>query len=666
MTSFVLNYNTQIKSDIEQKPVQNAVRILERDIKKRFKETDVSGGDIVLEMSDGFKAEDYEIAAGDDIIIRSGDNLGFVYALLYISEKFLGIRPFWFWLDQRIEKTDSISVKEGVYKPRAAAVKYRGWFLNDEVLILKWSINGDSEEPWRMAFEALLRCGGNLVIPGTDKSSRKYRQLASDMGLWITHHHAEPLGAEMFVRAYPDKQPNFMENSELFYKLWEEAVKEQAEYKVIWNLCFRGQGDNPFWSSDTTGRFNTPKKRADLINDVIKKQCELVKKYVKDPVFCTNLYGEIMELYSDGFIDIDKDIIKVRADNGYGKMIARRRDNHVTDVSSMPEKGGGHQGIYYHVSFYDLQAANHITMLPNSVDFVNSELDSVLENDGGDFWVINCSNVRPHVYYLDAVRKKWYGESLTDESHSKEFANDYYGGDDGAARCLAAYPKMTLHFGKNEYERAGEQLYTENARIIANALVRGDNGSIGQLRWIAGDGDFYEQTSHIGGICREGIDGIDEYCRMCADTSDTLDGQIKELFDATVLLQAKLHRFGAHGLLKMTEAVSEFKNKNYKKAFILMGEGAEMFDAAEASMRSSESGVWKGFYKNDCFADYKHSAYMARKAMGIVREFGDNARHDKWYRDTVYSKEDRNVMLLLVLDNHMTDWELYEAMKEDI
>lgn len=666
MTSFILNHNTEIKSDIAQKPVQNAVRILERDIKKRFKETDISGGDIVLEMSDGFKTEDYEIAAGDDLIIRAGDNLGFVYALLYISEKFLGIKPFWFWLDQRIEKTDSISVKEGVYKPRPAAVKYRGWFLNDEVLILKWSINGDSDEPWRMAFEALLRCGGNLVIPGTDKSSRKYRQLASDMGLWITHHHAEPLGAEMFVRAYPDKQPNFMENSELFYKLWEEAVKEQAEYNVIWNLCFRGQGDNPFWSSDTTGRFDTPKKRADLINDVIKKQCELVKKYVKDPVFCTNLYGEIMELYSDGLIDIDKDIIKVRADNGYGKMIARRRDNHVTDVPSMPEKGGGHQGIYYHVSFYDLQAANHITMLPNSVDFVNSELDRVLENDGGDFWVINCSNVRPHVYYLDAVRKKWYGESLTDESHSKEFVNDYYGGDDGVARCLAAYPKMTLHFGKKEHERAGEQLYTENARIIANALVRGDNGSIGQLRWIAGDGDFYEQTSHIGEICREGIDRIDDYCRMCADTSDMLDGQTKELFDATVLLQAKLHRFGAHGLLKMTEAVLEFKDKNYKKAFVLMGEGAELFDAAEVSMRSSESGVWKGFYKNDCFADYKHSAYMARKAMGTVREFGDNARHDKWYRDTVYSKEDRNVMLLLVLDNHMTDWELYEAMKENI
>ena len=55
--------------------------------------------------------------------------------------------------------------------------------------------------------------------------------------------------------------------------------------------------------------------------------------------------------------------------------------------------------------------------------------------------------------------------------------------------------------------------------------------------------------------------------------------------------------------------------------------------------------------------------YMARKVMGVIREFGDNIRHDKWYRETMYAPEDREVMLLLVLDNHMTDEELYKAMQ---
>ncbi len=34
-----------------------------------------------------------------------------------------------------------------------------------------------------MAFEALLRLGGNLVIPGTDANSKIYAELAAEMGL---------------------------------------------------------------------------------------------------------------------------------------------------------------------------------------------------------------------------------------------------------------------------------------------------------------------------------------------------------------------------------------------------------------------------------------------------------------------------------------------------
>ena len=31
-----------------------------------------------------------------------------------------------------------------------------------------------------------------------------------------------------------------------------------------------------------------------MISEVIRMQCDIVRKYVKNPVFCTNLYGEIM------------------------------------------------------------------------------------------------------------------------------------------------------------------------------------------------------------------------------------------------------------------------------------------------------------------------------------------------------------------------------------
>ncbi len=660
---FIFNINTEIKYEINTKPVVNAVNILKRDMNRVFNITKLKKNNIILSTDKAMTAENYKISVGDCVVITAGDNLGFVYALLHISEKYLGIKPFWFWMEQQVKKTDFTQIPEGEYFSPKYAVRFRGWFFNDEVLLMRWKVNGDDREPWRMAFETLLRCGGNITIPGTDKNSRLNRQMAADMGLWITHHHAEPLGAEMFARAYPNIAPDFSERPDLFYKLWEDAVIEQKDYRVVWNLCFRGQGDCPFWSHDTSGKYDTEEKRGALISALIKKQCDIVRKYVDKPIFCTNLYGEIMELYNSGYIELDDDIIKVKADNGYGKMVTRRRDNHSVRVSSMPVKGGGCQGIYYHVSFYDLQAANHITMLPNSVDFVDRELTSVLENDGNDFWIINCSNVRPHVYYLDAVRKKWLGEAVTDDTHSCGFVNEYYDGDSGIEKAFCEYSKAMPAYGKNSDEHAGEQFYTENTRIIAHNLIIGNRGKVKQLEWIAGNGTFFEQTERICGICRKSFNKIEAYFEYCGKTSGKLAGNVKRLFDTTLFLQVKIHYYCAKGMIAIGYAVAEFEKGNYKKAFVYAGDSAEQFSTAQKEMRESEIGIWDGFYYNDCFADIKHSAYLMRKAMGYIREVGDNVRHDKWYRDIMYAPEDRDVMLLLVTDNHMTDEELYQAIR---
>ena len=662
---FKLNLNTKIVYDGGEKSVLNAVSMLKRDISKCFNVSDFAENVIVLEECGGMDAESYKIEVNDRITVRAGDDLGFVYGLLRISAEFLGIKPFWFWLDQKIEKTDCKDIAEGTYLSKPAAVKYRGWFVNDEVLIMKWQINGDKTEPWRMVFEALLRCGGNMVIPGTDKNSKIYRQLAADMGLWITHHHAEPMGAEMFMREYPGEQPNYADYPEKFHKLWEQAVEDQKDMKVIWCLGFRGQGDCPFWSQDTSGRFDTDAKRGKLISDVIELQRQMVLKKVKNPVFCTNLYGEIMELYEAGHIHFADGIIKIGADNGYGKMVTRRRDNHTVRISSMPKKPEEHGGIYYHASFYDLQAANHITMLPNTVDFVNAELNEVKKMNAVDFWVINCSNVRPHAYYLDAIAKKWYGGEVSDKSQSMEFAAEYYNGNADIAKCLENYARSMAAYGSESDEHAGEQFYNENVRLIVNQYIRDKNAMSNSLRWLTGDVPLSEQVDIYGGICEKGLETIEPYYNECVKVSEGLSGDNKQLFDATVLLQAKIIYYCCKGVTLFKEAYAELEAENYRNAFVLFGDSTSLYDAANAAMRNSEYGLWDGFYFNECFADVKHTAYMIRKLMGITRELGDNARHDLWYRDVMYAPEDKGILTLLVNDNHMEDWDLYVEMIGD-
>lgn len=661
---FILTSNTKILSENNSRAVKNAVKILQRDMDKCFKASDCKRNSIILAEQPKLDDEEFYIEAAEDMTIYAKDELGFVYGLLYISEKFLGIKPFWFWMDQKIEKRNEVPVEYGRYHSDKPVIKYRGWFVNDEVLIMKWNIDGDRTEPWRMVFEALLRCGGNMVIPGTDKNSKIYRQVASDMGLWITHHHAEPLGAEMFTRLYPDMEPNYAEKPELFHKLWEDGIKEQKDLKVVWGLGFRGQGDCPFWSHDSSGRFDTPAKRGKLISEVIELQRQLVMKYVDNPVFCTNLYGEIMELYDEGHITLADDIIKICADNGYGKMVTRRRDNHTVRISAMPKEKIQHGGIYYHVSFYDLQAANHITMLPNSVDFVDRELTDIINKNATDYWIINCSNIRPHTYYLDAIRKKWFGANISDETHSREFINTYFNGNTLIAEAYRDYHKAMLAYGSEEDEHAGEQFYTENTRLLIHTFFNGRfNGTPG-LKWLMGEHTLDEQIDIYADFCRQNLDNITKFYNRCLEISNLLDGDMKQLFDTTLVLQAAIHYYCTRGVIAFGDGYAKYLNGNFKSAFITLGDSSKEFYTAAKLMRDSEYDVWNGFYFNDCFADVKHTAYMVEKMMGYVRERGDNARHDKWYRDAVYAPEDRRVMTLLVDDNHMTDWELYEAFKK--
>lgn len=259
--AFVLSTQTKVVTDWTSRPIERAIQRFYRDIKTTLEVRGEDENKIQIEQAD-MPEESYEIcvASKEKVVIKAADELGVIYALIYISSEYMGIQPLWFWNDQIFNKKDKINIPFGTIHSKERKVRFRGWFINDEVLLANWTGGVSREYPWEMAMEALLRCGGNMVIPGTDKNSKIYGSLAADMGLWITQHHAEPLGAEMFLRVWPEKEPSFQKYPELFRQLWEEGVKRQKDWKIIWNLGFRGQGDTPFWEQDP--QYDTPEKEA--------------------------------------------------------------------------------------------------------------------------------------------------------------------------------------------------------------------------------------------------------------------------------------------------------------------------------------------------------------------------------------------------------------------
>ena len=576
------------------------------------------------------------------------DFLGFVYGLLHISEVSLGIPPFWFWYDYEPKRMSEAEIADHISVP--ARIRFRGWFLNDEILLTHWAPNGDALLPWKMAFEAILRCGGNMVIPDTQVTP-EHSALAASYGLWLTHHHAEPLGADMFVKAYPDLAPSYKKYSEKFKKLWADGIERQKSYKVVWDLGFRGQGDTPFWDSDKDSGYDTDEKRGKLISDIIRLQYNMIHEKVKEPVCCTYLYGETMELYRKGCLSLPEDIIKIFADNGYGKMVSRRIGMDNPRTVALPEKNDGMYGIYYHVSYCDLQSCSHITQTGVSLDFITNELENAFEKGADDYLIVNCSNIRPHVFMLAAISCIWKGEKFD----AADFAKTYFG-DEKAAAAYLDYAGEAVSFGEHEDEKAGDHFYNFSVRAFASDIMKGRDHSI-HMKWVTGNIPIAEQLKWFMEKCDEGENNYGRFIK-------SHDCTLGKLYDSTIMLHGRLHYHGYKGGAFFARACMELLDKDYVKAFYLTGLAAEEFEAANEILRASEYGVWNGFYANDCFADFKFTAYMLRRFMFYIRNFGEGPSFWDWPRELFYDEQDKGVRLQMNVDNRDTDEAMFEKLKQ--
>lgn len=663
-----LTHQTQwILPDDLPTPVQRALAALRRDWERVFLPSDAPGGSICLRPAEDLPPEAYTLRVRDDtLVLCAGDALGFIYGLYTISKELLDVKPFWFWCDQKFAPVSRIEVpSDWQRQSRPAAVRWRGWFLNDETLLSHWSYRRRAEGPWEMAFEALLRCGGNLVIPGTDANAHQYRALAASYGLTITHHHAEPLGAEMFARAYPDLTPSFAQYPDLFRGLWRTALHDQRELSVLWNIGFRGQGDKPFWADDP--QYDTPAARGALMSRLIREQYDLVKAQDPAATCCTNLYGETMELYQQGLLDLPEDVIKIWADNGYGKMVSRRQGNNNPRVPALPRPDDGTaHGLYYHVSFYDLQAASHITMLPNPAEFVCAELTNALQCGVRDFWLINCSNIKPHTYLLDLIAQLWQDGTADPAAHRRAYAAAYYGAEyaDAVADCLAAYADHAVPYGPHADDRAGDQFYNHVVRMMLSQAMRDRTAPAVELRWLAAGDSLREQRQGIAPMFAAAQQSYAGYLRECEAVYATMDGPARVLFADTVLLQAQLYALWSRGAAMACESLQAALEGAYQRAFYLAGHAQHAYAAADRALRDREHGKWIDFYANECQTDVKQTAAVCAAWMSYLRNLGEGPHFYRWQRQYEDSEADRRVMLILNTTNHPTDEQLWRWMEQ--
>ncbi|MFN7250371.1 MAG: glycosyl hydrolase 115 family protein [Anaerobacillus sp.] len=683
MNSFVLTrYSTILIPEHRSKPVQHALDMLIRDMTKVFGSkpninTSIQTPDIIIrykrtkeqlaELPESFSIRFKKDHSHTSLQVIGHDDLGVIYGILHISTKYLGVDPFWYWADIKVLKNEEIVIPIRDYDSPKAKVRYRGWFVNDEVCLIGWKDEyPPTKEVWFPVFEALLRCGGNMCIPGTDlPRNGVHFDLASDMGLWVTHHHAEPLGAEMFLRAFPDKKASYLENAVLYEKLWDEAIQKQKDKKVVWVLSFRGQGDQPFWDHDPG--FDTPQKRGKLISDVVKRQLEMITQYVVNPVCCVALYGEISELYRSGHIEIPNGVIKVWADNGYGKMVSRRNGNENYRISSLPEKADkGKQGIYYHVTFHDLQASNHLTMFPSPPTLIKEEIDAVFENGGDDYLLLNSGNIRMHLYSLDIIKELWNNGTIEVAGHIEQFIHRLYSSNQGEiANLYKNYFECTIKYGENHDDRAGDEFYHHPARKIIGHWIQGKtNESLIKLEWATGKVPFLHQIKWFKAKCEEALEKWSQLKDDCIKICSLLNEEDRIRLIDQLLVQVELHYSGCKGFISLCNAYLKSKENQYPIAFVYASQAIWDYQEGLQAMSKSEHGKWKNFYRADWLTNVKWTIESLVTLRKYLRMQGDSPDFFLWYKEFVMPESEKHIYLENTHRNPLSDDELACILKE--
>ncbi|WP_019909158.1 glycosyl hydrolase 115 family protein [Paenibacillus sp. HW567] len=617
------------------------------------------------EWPEGFCFRFAGSSAAPVLHIAGRDELGVIYGLLHYSRYVLGVDPFWFWAELPPAKREVISLSAENYDSIRPKVRYRGWFVNDEVCLIGWKEQyPPGEEVWLPVFEALLRCGGNMVIPGTDlPRTGIHHRLAVDMGLWITHHHAEPLGAEMFLRVFPGKQASYKENPELFEQLWREAIQRQKDEKVLWVLSFRGQGDKPFWENDPG--FDTPAKRGHLISSVVRKQYDMISEDVKQPVCCMAMYGEIAELYKQGHIEVPPGVIKIWADNGYGKMVSRRHGNLNLRVPALPAAGDeGKNGVYYHVTFHDLQASNHLTLFPAPAGLIVEELEGAFAAGADEYLLVNSGNILPHLYTLDLAAQLWTQGTADSEGQLQSFVERVYTANrQEIAGLYTSYAECTIAYGLHADDRAGDEFYHHPARQIMGHWLKGRETADERLLWAADGGDFLEQVRWFREKAEAAIPGWEELRLQCLQLMEQMPDAERSRLHHQLLVQIELHWSGCRGLAAICRAYECYREEQYPRAFIHASHAVWNYDEGKQALLRAENGRWEHFYRADWLTNLDNTIDHANTVRKFLRIQGDSPDMFLWYKEYLMPESEKHIYLENTHRNPLPDDELARRLE---
>lgn len=340
------------------------------------------------------------------LYILGSDKRGTAYGILELS-RLIGVSPWEWWADSRIEKKKSFVLKEGYHRMEYPSVAHRGIFINDEDWgLTPWSymthepseIKGQiGPQTHARIFELLLRLRANTFWPAMHECSVAFyltpgnKEMADKYGIIVGSSHCEPMvrntNAE-WKNAGTGKY-DYVNNRENVLSFWEERVKELAGSDNIYTLGIRGVHDSKMLGA------NTLQEQKDALKNVLKDQREMITKYV-DPniekvsqVFIP--YKEVLDVYNMG-LEIPDDVTLLWCDDNYGYI------RHFPNEEERIRKGGN--GVYYHISYWG-RPHDYLWLTTNHPAQLYTQMRLAYDKGAKDMWILNAGDIKPGEYLIE-------------------------------------------------------------------------------------------------------------------------------------------------------------------------------------------------------------------------------------------------------------------------
>nr|MCR5715538.1 hypothetical protein [Lachnospiraceae bacterium] len=284
-------------------------------------------------------------------------------------------------------------------------------------------------------------------------------------------------------------------------------------------------------------------------------------------------------------------------------------------------------------------------------------------------WIINCSNVKPHAYYLDLIARIWRGEKT--DRFTEAYCRCYYG-DDAGQKLQTLYrlwPTYSPVYGPNEDDHAGEQFANHGARVLVSGLIAScdpvhpeETRAAADWKWFADKPMLREQTEAFFKVIEPATAQYGAYLSRCREVEKELPLESRLQAEDTLIWQVEYLYYSYLGAYHSCKALLQIEDP--LEAFYEAGLAMQAFQTGYEMMRSHEHGVFVGFFANDCEADIRQSGFVLKGLMSFLRIRADGPHFYKWQRMFQEDAGGDRVLLILRTKKHLTDDELWRLMNE--